>query len=86
MPSAVLCQTEGLGSSFPLVIQVRMAGTSSLTERWVRRDTCVLAVEGWTLLHGLTDLTAPLPSFSWPSSKRLVDAWVTRFKESLGSA
>ena len=37
MSSAVLCQTNGRGWSFQLVIQVRMDLTRSRTERWVPR-------------------------------------------------
>jgi hypothetical protein len=37
MSSAVLCQMKGLGSSFQLVIQVRIEATRSLTERCVPR-------------------------------------------------
>jgi len=32
-----LCQTNGLGLSFQLVIQVRIEATSSRTERWALR-------------------------------------------------
>jgi hypothetical protein len=35
--SAFLCQTEGFGSSFQSVIQVRIAATRSRTERWAFR-------------------------------------------------
>jgi hypothetical protein len=35
--SALLCQTNGLGLSFQLVIQVRIEATSSRTERWALR-------------------------------------------------
>jgi AcrR family transcriptional regulator len=48
-----------------------------------QHDAFLIAVEGWTLLHGLADLKATLPSFPWPSSKRLVDAWAERFQDSL---
>ena len=35
--SAVLCQMKGFGSSFQLVIQVRIEATRSRTERWLPR-------------------------------------------------
>ena len=35
--SALLCQTNGLGLSFQLVIQVRIEATRSRTERWALR-------------------------------------------------
>jgi hypothetical protein len=35
--SAVLCQTNGLGLSFQLVIRVRIEATSSRRERWLPR-------------------------------------------------
>jgi len=37
MSSAVLCQTNGLGLSFQLAIQVRIERTRSRTEWWVPR-------------------------------------------------
>jgi hypothetical protein len=41
-------------------------------------DAFVLAVEAWTLLHGLVDLRITRTAFPWPSIDAVFDTWTAQ--------
>ena len=46
-------------------------------------DPFVVAVETWTFVHGLVDLTNAHPRFPWPATEEVLDSWAARFERAV---
>jgi AcrR family transcriptional regulator len=49
-------------------------------------DAFILAVEAWTLLHGLVDLRITRTAFPWPSIDAVFDSWTSKLRAQLHSS
>jgi AcrR family transcriptional regulator len=49
-------------------------------------DAFILAVEAWSLLHGLVDLRITRTAFPWPSIDAVFDSWTAKLRAQLHSS